>query len=128
MSENEYTLYPISAATGKGVKELLNKVVEIRDTMDPEPIVFEREFFVEEVSTYDDGDGICVEQIDAHTFEISGVPVDKMLGYTNLESEKGFDFFQKFMRERGVITRLEEMGVEEGDTVQVGDIAFEFYR
>ena len=96
--------------------------------MDPEPVIFEREFFVEDVSTYDDGDGIIVNQIKAHTFEISGAPIEKMLGYTNLESEKGFDFFQKFMHERGVITRLEEMGVEEGDTVQVGDIAFEFYH
>lgn len=126
--EHHYTLFPISAATGKGVQDLLNQVVQIRDTMDPDPIVFEREFFVDDVSTTDEGDGIHVDQLDAHTFEISGVPIEKMLGYTNLESEKGFDFFQKFMRERHVIERLEELGVEEGDTVQVGDIAFEFYR
>lgn len=125
---HSYPLFPISAATGKGIQELLNCVVQIRDTMDPEPIVFEREFFVENVSTADEGDGIHVDQMDAHTFVISGVPVEKMLGYTNLESEKGFDFFQKFMRERGIIQRLEAMNIEEGDTVQVGDLAFEFYR
>ena len=96
--------------------------------MEPEPVVFEREFFVENSSPEEEGDGIHVDQIAPHTFVISGVPVDKMLGYTNLESEKGFDFFQKFMRDRGVIERLEAMGVEEGDTVQVGDIAFEFYH
>ena len=54
--------------------------------------------------------------------------IDKMLGYTNLESEKGFDFFQKFMRERGVLDRLGEMGVEEGDTIEVAGIQFEYYR
>ena len=126
--EKGYPLFPISAATGEGVKQLLNQVVQIRDTLEPEPVVFEREFFVENSSPEEEGDGIHVDQIAPHTFVISGVPVDKMLGYTNLESEKGFDFFQKFMRDRGVIERLEAMGVEEGDTVQVGDIAFEFYH
>lgn len=125
---HQYDLFPISAATGKGVKELLNKVVQIRDTMDAEPVIFEKEFFIEQVSTADEGDGILVECVEAHVYKISGVPVEKMLGYTNLESEKGFDFFQKFMRERGVLERLEQLGIEEGDTVQVGDIAFEYYR
>lgn len=126
--EHQYELFPISAATGQGIKELLNKVVQIRDTMDTEPVVFPREFFVEQSGTSEEGDGILVECIEAHVYEITGVPIEKMLGYTNLESEKGFDFFQKFMRERGIIARLEELGIEEGDTVQVGGIAFEYYR
>ena len=50
-----------------------------------------------------------------------------MLGFTHLESEKGFDFFQRFLRERGVITRLEDLGIQEGDTVEVYDMAFEYY-
>ena len=52
-----------------------------------------------------------------------------MLGYTNLESEKGFNFFQKFMKSSGAIDRLEELGIEEGDTVRVGDyLEFDYYR
>ena len=42
-----------------------------------------------------------------------------MLGYTNLDSEKGFVFFQKFLREQGILKELEEMGIEEGDTVLI---------
>ena len=57
-----------------------------------------------------------------------GPVIDKMLGYTHLGSEKGFDFFQKFLRERGIIDALEEKGVEEGDTIWVGGIAFDFYE
>ncbi|MCI8632686.1 MAG: GTPase ObgE [Lachnospiraceae bacterium] len=126
--QHGYDLFPISAATGKGIQELLNKVVQIRDTMEAEPVVFPREFFVEQSSTHEEGDGILVDCTEAHVYEITGEPIEKMLGYTNLESEKGFDFFQKFMRERGIIARLEELGIEEGDTVQVGGIAFEYYR
>ena len=54
--------------------------------------------------------------------------VERMLGYTNLESERGFDFFQKFMKENGVIERLTEMGIEEGDTVRLYNLEFDYYR
>lgn len=51
-----------------------------------------------------------------------------MLGYTNLESEKGFNFFQKFLRQTGVLKQLKELGVQEGDTVRVGDyLEFDYY-
>ena len=123
-----WTLFPISAATGEGVQALLNEVVRIRDTMQEEPVIFEREYFPETLLEDDNaGDGILVEEVAPHEFRISGAPIDKMLGYTHLESERGFDFFQKFLRDRGIIRRLEAMGVQEGDTVEVADIAFEYF-
>jgi len=51
-----------------------------------------------------------------------------MLGYTNLDDEKGFAFFQKFLRDQGVIDRLEELGIEEGDLVNLGDLSFDYYK
>ena len=51
-----------------------------------------------------------------------------MLGYTNLESEIGFDFFQKFLKENGIVKQLEELGIEEGDTVKLYNLEFEYYR
>ena len=74
------------------------------------------------------GPGYEIHKTDAHEYELVGPVIDKMLGYTHLESEKGFDFFQKFLRERGIIDALEEKGVEEGDTIWVGGIAFDFYE
>ena len=51
-----------------------------------------------------------------------------MLGYTNLESEKGFLFFQEFMEKNGVIKKLKAMGMTEGDTVKVGEyLDFEYF-
>ena len=106
----------------------MNEVVRIRDTMQEEPVIFEREYFPETLLEDDNaGDGILVEEVAPHEFRISGAPIDKMLGYTHLESERGFDFFQKFLRDRGIIRRLEAMGVQEGDTVEVADIAFEYF-
>ena len=51
-----------------------------------------------------------------------------MLGYTNLESEKGFEFFQKFLKENGIIEELENLGITDGDTVNVCGYAFDYYK
>ena len=51
-----------------------------------------------------------------------------MLGYTNLDSEKGFEFFQRFLKDNGILDKLEELGVEEGDTVVLYDLSFEYYK
>ena len=58
---------------------------------------------------------------------MTGERVERMLGYTNLESERGFEFFQKFMRENGIIDRLTDLGIEEGDTVRLYDLEFDYY-
>ena len=52
----------------------------------------------------------------------------KMLGYTNIESEKGFLFFQRFLKEQGILDDLEEHGIQEGDTVKMYGHAFEYYK
>lgn len=119
-------VYPISAATGKGLQELLYAVRGMLDTLAPELIVYEREYFPEEM--YDKTEPIDVYKADEHAFVIEGERVDRMLGYTNLDDEKGFAFFQKFMKEQGIIDRLEELGIEEGDTVYLGDLEFDYYR
>ncbi|MGN0241815.1 MAG: Obg family GTPase CgtA, partial [Candidatus Weimeria sp.] len=46
----------------------------------------------------------------------------------NLDSEKGFAFFQKFLKEQGILKKLEDMGIQDGDTVKVYDLEFEYYR
>ena len=62
-------------------------------------------------------------------YVVNGPKIDKKLGYTNLESEKGFDFFQKFMKRSGGLDELEKLGIEEGDTVIVGDyLEFDYYK
>ena len=119
-------IFPISAATGQGVRELLDEVVRIRDSQDPAPVIFEREYF--EMAQEDNGPGYTIEKTGDHEFEVYGPVLDKMLGYTHLESEKGFDFFQKFLRDRGIIDALEQNGVEEGDTIYIGGIAFDFFH
>lgn len=121
-------VYPISAITGQGVKELLYAVRELLDNFPDDVVIFEKEFDVDELlDNSDDNYNVYIDENGV--FIVEGERIDKMLGYTNLESEKGFNFFQKFMKSSGAIDRLEELGIEEGDTVRVGDyLEFDYYR
>lgn len=121
-------VYPISAVTGQGVKELLYAVRELLDNFPDDVVIFEKEFDIDELlDNSDDNYNVYVDENGI--FIVEGEQIDKMLGYTNLESEKGFNFFQKFMKSSGAIDKLEELGIEEGDTVRVGDyLEFDYYR
>ena len=121
-------VYPISAVTGQGVKELLYAVRELLDNFPDDVVIFEKEFDVDGLlDNSDDNYNVYIDENGV--FIVEGERIDKMLGYTNLESEKGFNFFQKFMKSSGAIDRLEELGIEEGDTVRVGDyLEFDYYR
>ena len=61
-------------------------------------------------------------------FVVEGPKIEKMLGYTNLDSEKGFAFFQKFLKQNGILDELEKAGISEGDTVRMYGLAFEYYK
>ena len=120
-------VYPISAVTGQGLKELLYYVRELLDSMTDEPVMFEKELDTD--TLFDNpNEAFYVEKDDKGVYVVSGPRIDRMLGYTTLESEKGFKFFQKFLRQTGILKQLKELGVQEGDTVRVGDyLEFDYY-
>lgn len=122
-------VFPISAVTGKGLKELLYYVQEQLDSIHKEPIVFEQEFFPEEeMMNVNLPYTVEQDEEDEHVFYVEGPLIEKMLGYTNLDSEKGFAFFQKFLKDKGVLERLEEAGITEGDTVCIYGHQFDYYK
>lgn len=61
-------------------------------------------------------------------FIVEGPRIERMLGYTNLDSEKGFDFFQKFLKDNGILKQLEDLGIHEGDTVRIYFLEFDYYK
>ncbi|MGN9055492.1 GTPase ObgE [Bariatricus sp. HCP28S3_A7] len=119
-------VFPISGVTGEGLSDLLYYVSSELQNMDEKPIVFEQEYFPEEELIHIDLP-YTVEIID-DMYVVEGSKIEKMLGYTNLDSEKGFAFFQKFLKEAGILEKLEEAGIQEGDTVKMYGLQFEYYR
>lgn len=119
-------VFPISAVSGVGVKEMLYYVKEKLSEFPDEPIVFKREYFPEEPDYTNEP--YTVEQVEDGVYAVEGPRIERMLGYTNLDSEKGFEFFQKFLRENKIIEELEEKGIQEGDTVRMYGLEFDYYK
>ena len=121
-----YNVFPISGVTGEGLNELLYYVSDQLKDLDAAPIVFEQEYFPEDELIYVDLP-YTVEKEDG-MYVVEGPKIEKMLGYTNLDSEKGFAFFQKFLKDTGILKELEDAGIEEGDTVRMYGLQFDYYK
>ena len=120
-------VFPISAVSGQGLKELLYYVNEMLGKLDQAPVVYEQEFYPE---TKEFQSGSFTVEYDAkdNVYIAEGPKIEKMLGYTNIDSEKGFLFFQKFLREHGILEELEKAGITEGDTVRMYGHEFDYYK
>ena len=122
-------VFAISAATGEGVKELLAYLYELLQTTAPKLVTYEQEYYPElELSDEALPYTIEIEEGDPPVYRVEGPRIEKMLGYTNLESEKGFAFFQRFLHNTGIIKELKAKGIQEGDTVRMYGHAFDYYE
>ena len=119
-------VFSISGVSGKGIQELLYELVNVLSTIDRTVKVFEKEFEIDYSS--DKNLPFTVEKDENGVFVVEGPRIEKMLGYTNLDSEKGFDFFQKFLKTSGVLEKLEEAGIVDGDTVRMYGHEFDYYK
>ena len=119
-------VFPVSAVSGQGLQELLYYVAELLKTMDSAPVIFAPEFDLD----YPDNENLpfTVEKLEDGVYSVEGPRIDKMLGYTNLDSEKGFAFFQKFLKTSGILEELESQGIQEGDTVKIYNLQFDYYK
>ena len=120
-------VFPISAVSGKGIKELLYYIRKELDELPDEPTIFEREFDLTDITFPDEPYTVEYDQ-KTKMYVVEGPRIEKMLGYTNLDSEKGFQFFQKFLHTSGILEELKALGIEEGDTDKMYDLQFDYYE
>lgn len=121
----DITVYPISAFTHEGVGELVHGIWNVLKEIPNDIQTFDKEYDVD----YSDDENLpfTVEK-QGDIFVVEGPRIEKMLGYTNLDSEKGFDFFQKFLKQTGILKQLEDLGIKDGDTVRMYGHEFDYYR
>lgn len=117
-------IFPISAATKQGVKELIQHVAKVLDEYVEEP---EEE---EGVKVYDvneeDKDEITISRDMTGDFVVSGKSLEKLVAMTNFGNDEAIRRFQYIWRVKGLDKRLRDKGAKEGDTVHIGDMEFEF--
>lgn len=124
--EMHYPFFKISAASNQGIYPLLEEAYKLLEGISKEEMLYESEVDLETLGAVESLP-IKYEHPEEGLFLVEGPKMEKMLGYTNLEAEKGFLFFQRFMVEQGIIKELKKMGMKEGDTIKIFSHEFEYY-
>jgi GTP-binding protein len=121
-------IFPISAVSGKGISELLWYVNDLVKNAPDDVVEFAPEMELDFMDNPELPFEVKKSDTEEGVYIIEGPRIERMLGYTNLESEKGFDFFQKFLKNNGILDQLEALGINEGDTVRMYALEFDYYK
>lgn len=120
-------IYLISAVSGQGINEVLYAAYNMLSSIEEEPIVFEQEYFPETMDIAEEPYTVEYD-MESSMYVVEGPRIERMLGYTNIDSEKGFEFFQNFLKTNGILDKLEELGIQDGDTVRMYGLQFDYYK
>ena len=118
----KYKIFMISAVSGEGTKELIEGVFNVLQQLPPV-----KRMEADESFTYTKSGDLGFEIYnDDGVFVVVGDLVDMLCRNVALDDPDSMAYFQKILREKGVISKLREMGVKENDTISIGDVEFDF--
>ncbi len=119
---NRYRIVPMTTIIHEGVEELLGAITETLQDLPPlEPLIFEPVKLQKQQN-----DEFEIEVLEDDVFEVTGGLVEELARKVNLDDYDSFGYFQRVLRDKGVIVALRKAGAKDGSTVIVGDIEFEF--
>ena len=123
--ENEgYKVFAISAATRKGIDEVLKYTYEMLSKL-PEDEDDDYDYL--DLDEARDNDPIEIT-VDNGVYIVEGMQVRKIVGSTNFDDYESLQYFQRVLRKSGIIDMLEEKGIKEGDTVHMYGVEFDYVR
>ena len=126
LEERGYKVFKMSAATREGIDDVIAYVSQILKDAEEIELVSEDELYVPELDDAEE-EGLQVE-IEDGVYVVTGKSLRRIMYSVNFEDMESIQFFQKTMESQGVFDKLREMGIEDGDTVKIYDIEFEFYN
>ena len=126
LEERGYKVFKMSAATREGIDDVIAYVSQILKDAEEIELVSEEELYVPELDDEQE-EGLQVE-IEDGVYVVTGKSLRRIMYSVNFEHMESIQFFQKTMESQGVFDKLREMGIEDGDTVKIYDIEFEFYN
>ena len=118
-------LYEISAGTTQGTKTLMRVVAEKLRTLPPVTI-YEPEY-VEVVTAVGDPSELEIEHL-GNTWVVTGTWLERLIININFDDYESRNYFDQQLRKCGLFARLEEMGIQDGDVVDIYDMEFEYQR
>lgn len=124
--DNKYEIYPVSAATGEGVKELLFAIANKLDEIPAEPLIEEVEHEERRVYKHKAKDDEFVIRKENDIFVIESKSIEKLFKMTDFNHDDSVQRFARILRNMGVDNELRKMGAENGDSVRIADFEFEF--
>ena len=121
-----YKVFKMSAATRQGVDDVIAYVSELLREAEEIELVSEEEMFRPELDEVQD-EGLQID-IEDGVYVVTGKSLRRIMYSVNFDDMESLQYFQKAMESQGVFDRLREMGIEDGDTVRIYEIEFEFYN
>lgn len=116
-------VFPISAATGEGVRPLIQRIAELLAVLPKEePLLPQIAAVPVDVSP----EGFVIRRDDGGAFIVEGKNIERLVAMTRFHDEESLRRFQNILRRNGIDTALRERGIKEGDTVRIRDMEFEF--
>lgn len=120
-----HKVFPISAATKQGIQEVLNYTWETLSKLPVDAVEDEYEMYDATMAKKEEG--ITVTFVD-DAYEVEGMRVRKIVGSTNFDDYESLQYFQRALIKSGIIQKLEDAGIQEGDTVRMYGIEFDFIK
>ena len=116
-------IYAISSATGEGVKELMKRVSEVLKQLPKEDLIEIEK--ARKVYTLEEKEDVTVKKENG-MFIVSGQAVEKLMRTLNLEDNESLHYFHRRLNELGINQKLKELGIKDGDIVQISDYELEW--
>ncbi|MEF9990780.1 MAG: GTPase ObgE [Romboutsia sp.] len=126
LEDRGYKVFKMSAATREGIDDVIAYVSQMLKEVEEVELVSEEEMYRPEldVKAYE---GLNIE-IEDGVYLVTGKSLRRIMYSVNFEDMESLQYFQKAMEGQGVFHRLREMGIEDGDTVRIYELEFEFYN
>ena len=126
LEDRGYKVFKMSAATREGIDDVIAYVSQVLKDAEEIELVSEEELYVPELDAIEE-EGLQVE-IEDGVYVVTGKALRRIMYSVNFDDMESLQYFQKAMESQGVFDRLREMGIEDGDTVRIYEIEFEFYN
>ena len=124
MEDEGFTVMAISAATHKGVSDVINMAARMLSEL---PVEEDDDYDYLDLDEVRKADNIEIT-VEDNVYIVEGMYVRKIVGSTNFDDYESLQYFQRALRKSGIIEMLEEKGIKEGDTVHMYGVEFDYIK